>query len=149
MQSGNTARPAPKPENWHGVAEGLNLANRHICDGAYQEAIDTLKGILEFAPSEPKAWSLLGDILEKHGHDEKATACHKKASLLTESHNIDHTSMPASARLAKLLWSQGDQDAARAMLALLLLRDPSNNALIELRDSWNAPSQSTSPGEQP
>ena len=137
MQQRETAKSAPTPENWHGVSEGLNIANRQIGDARYQDAVDTLKAILEFAPSEPKAWKLLGELLEQHGHTSKAEACHKKANALSNSSNIEQTSMPASERLAKLLWSQGETDAARAMLAVLLMRNPDSDSLIMLGESWN------------
>jgi len=143
MQSGENSKPAPTPGNWHGVTEGLIKARRHVCDGLYQEAVNTLKEILELAPSEPQAWSLLGEILHKHGHTEKAAACHKKASALDASSNLDNSAIPASARLAKLLWTQGESDAARAMLALLLLRNPKDEGLIEMRSVWNNSSQET------
>ena len=137
MQNGETTRSAPTPENWHGVAEGLNKANQHLCDSRFQDAVNTLKEILEFAPSEPKAWKLLGEILATHGHTSKAAACHKKASALEASLDID-APMPASERLAKLLWAQGESDAARGMLALLMLRNPENETLIAIRDSWSS-----------
>jgi len=86
---------------------------------------------------------MLGEILHKHGHTEKAAACHKKASALDASSNPDNSTMPASKRLAKLLWSQGEFDAARAMLALLLLRNPESDALIEMRKRWNSSSSET------
>lgn len=136
MQNGENTRSAPTPDNWHGVAEGLNKAHQHMHDGLYQEAVNTLKVILEFAPSEPKAWKLLGEILEKHGHTDKAKACHKKASALEKSLGLD-APMPASERLAKLLWSQGEPDAARGMLAVLLMRSPESESLLAMRNSWN------------
>lgn len=137
-ENGKSSKPVPTPGNWHGVTEGLNKARKHVCDGLYQEAVNTLKEILEFSPSEPKAWNLLGEILHKHGHTEKAAACHKKASVLDAASNIDNSAIPASERLAKLLWSQGESDAARAMLALLLLRKPKDEALIDMRNTWNS-----------
>ena len=136
-QNGETSRPAPTPENWHGVTEGLNKAHQCLFDGLHQEAVNTLKEILEFAPSEPKAWKLLGEILATHGHANKAAACHGKAQALESSLHID-TPMPASERLAKLLWTQGDADAARGMLAVLLLRDPKSESLLTIRDEWDA-----------
>jgi len=140
MQSGENSKPAPKPDNWQGVTEGLNKAREQVCSGLYQEAVNTLKEILEFAPSEPQAWRLLGEILHQHGHVDKASACHKKADALNASSNISSSAIPASERLAKLLWRQGESDAARAMLALLMLRNPENEGLIEIRNSWNSAS---------
>ncbi|NOR73057.1 MAG: tetratricopeptide repeat protein [Mariprofundaceae bacterium] len=145
MQNGENPKPAPTPGNWHGVTEGLNKARKHLSDGLYQEAVNTLKEILELAPSEPQAWSLLGEILHKHGHTGKAAACHKKASALDASSNLDNSTLPASKRLAKLLWTQGESDAARAMLALLLLRMPEDESLIEMRNTWNNPSPEAQP----
>ncbi len=136
MQNGENTRSAPTPDNWHGVAEGLNRARQQVCGGHYQEAINTLKAVLEFAPSEPQAWRLLGDILGQHGHSEKAEACHKKASRLEQQLKTGTNSLPASERLAKLLWSQGETDAAYAMLAVLLLRNPENERLVEMRHAW-------------
>jgi tetratricopeptide (TPR) repeat protein len=144
-ENGKSSKPVPTPDNWHGVTEGLNKARKHVSNGLYQEAVDTLKEILEFSPSEPRAWSMLGEILHKHGHTEKAAACHKKASALDASSNLDNSTIPASERLAKLLWSQGESDAARAMLALLLLRNPESEGLIEMRNAWNSsPSEAQS-----
>jgi Flp pilus assembly protein TadD len=140
MENRENSKPAPTPDNWQGVTEGLTKARKHVCDGLYQEAVNTLKEILELAPSEPQAWSLLGEILHKHGHTKKAAACHKKASALDASSNLNNSTLPASERLAKLLWTQGESDAARAMLALLLLRDPSRESLIEMRNAWNSTS---------
>jgi len=137
MQNGENSKPAPTPGNWQGVTEGLIRAQEHLRNGLYQEAVNTLKEILEFAPSEPKAWSMLGEILHNHGHSEKAAACHKKASALDAASNIDNSAIPASERLAKLLWAQGESDAAQAMLALLLLRNPGCESLIEMRNTWN------------
>ena len=71
MENRENSKPAPTPDNWHGVTEGLIKARKHVCDGLYQEAVNTLKEILELAPSEPQAWSLLGEILHKHGHTKK------------------------------------------------------------------------------
>lgn len=136
MQLGESSRPAPKPDNWHGVAEGLNRARRHVGEGLFQQAIDTLKEILEFAPSEPQAWRLLGDILGQHGHTQKAEACHKKAERFEKHAAANETTTPASERLAKLLWSQGETEAARAMLAILLMKRPDDEKLLALRQSW-------------
>lgn len=140
QNEGNT-RPAPTPDNWHGVTEGLNRARKLLSDGLYQEAVNTLKEILEFAPSEPQAWTLLGDILGQHGHSKKAEACHKKAAAFEKHANINLNSAPASVRLAKLLWSQGETDAAHSMLAILLLRNPDSENLLEMRQAWKDTSQ--------
>jgi len=137
MQKTDTPRSAPKPNNWRGVSEGLNRARQHADDARYQEAIDTLKEILEFAPSEPKAWRLLGEILGIHGHATKAEACHRKAEKFEQHATSSNDSTPASERLARLLWTQGESDAARAMLAVLLLRNPENEKLLALREAWS------------
>ncbi|MDX8402793.1 MAG: tetratricopeptide repeat protein [Mariprofundaceae bacterium] len=145
MQDGENARPAPTPENWHGVTEGLNIARGFLSNGLYQEAVNTLKEILEFAPSEPQAWALLGDILEQHGHSNKAEACHKKAASFEKQTTVNPNSAPASGRLAQLLWSQGETDAAHSMLAVLLLRNPDSKNLLAMRQSWeNTSWESTS-----
>lgn len=140
MQNGGNAKPAPTPDNWHGVTEGLNRAREFLSEGLYQEAVNTLKEILEFAPSEPQVWTLLGDILRQHGHSEKAEACHKKAASFEKHANINLDSAPASERLAKLLWSQGETVAAKSMLAVLLLRNPDSENLLEMRQTWESSS---------
>lgn len=140
MQDGGNAKPAPTPDNWHGVTEGLNRARELLSGGLYQESVNTLKEILEFAPSEPQVWTLLGDILKQHGYSEKAEACHKKAASFEKHANINLESAPASERLAKLLWSQGETEAAQSMLAVLLLRNPGNETLLELRQAWESSS---------
>ena len=137
IQLGDNVRPSPTPDNWHGVAEGLNRAREHAGEGLYQKAIDTLKAVLEFAPSEPQAWRLLGEILGQHGHTEKAEVCQKKAERFEQHAAIDNNMTPASERLAKLLWSQGEHEAARSMLAILLMRKPEDEKLLALRDAWN------------
>ena len=147
MQDGGNAKPAPTPDNWHGVTEGLNKARELLSDGLYQEAVNTLKEILEFAPSEPQAWTLLGDILGQHGHSEKAEACHKKAASFEKHASINLNSAPASERLAKLLWSQGETDAAKSMLAVLLLRNPDSKNLLEMRQAWESSSWNNTPQE--
>jgi len=136
MQPGKNSKPAPKPDNWHGVAEGLSRARQHTSDGLFQKAIDTLKEILEFAPSEPKVWRMLGDILDQHGHSDKAEACHRKAARFENYAVEQKPAPPASKRLATLLWSQGDCESARAMLAILMMRNPDDSSLVELRASW-------------
>lgn len=137
MQLGENSKPAPKPDNWHGVAEGLSRARQHVSDGLYQEAIDTLKEVIEFAPSEPQAWRMLGDILDQHGHTQKAEACHKKAERFEKHALQEDIAAPASARLARLLWKQGEADAAKAMLAILLMRKPEDEQLLALREEWS------------
>ena len=140
MQDSENAKPAPTPDNWHGVTDGLNRARELLSKKLYQESVNTLKEILEFAPSEPQVWTLLGDILEQHGYPKKAEACRKKAASFEKHANINLDSAPASERLAKLLWSQGETDAAKSMLAVLLLRNPDSENLLEMRQTWETSS---------
>ncbi|MFQ5581955.1 MAG: tetratricopeptide repeat protein, partial [Mariprofundaceae bacterium] len=42
----------------------------------------------------------------------------------------------ASAQLARILWSQGERDAASAMLAVLMLRNPEDEQLLALKQAW-------------
>jgi len=141
IQDGENVKPAPTPDNWHGVTEGLNRTREFLSNGLYQEAVNSLKEILEFAPSEPQAWALLGDILERHGHSKKAEACHKKAASFEKQATVNLNSAPASERLAQLLWAQGETDAAHSMLAVLLLRNPDSKNLLAMRQSWENTSQ--------
>lgn len=78
-----------------------------------------LREVLEFAPDEAKAWAWLGRILERRGEASESQACYARARQLMAPRRMPP---PASVRLARLLWQQGERDAARAMLALLMLQ---------------------------
>ncbi|MDX8394859.1 MAG: alkyl sulfatase dimerization domain-containing protein [Mariprofundaceae bacterium] len=127
---------APTPQNWCGVGDGMQQARQHMTDGQDQQAVQILKDVLEFAPAETAAWHLLADILQQHGLNKKSTACRDKALLLEQSIENEKNELPASERLAKLLWAQGDKDAAQTMLTTLLERQPALEALLILKQSW-------------
>lgn len=136
-QKSGTPKAAPKPSNWRGVAAGIADAQQAILHGNIAHAIHALKEILEFAPQEPQAWELLGEILRQQGQEEKARRCFARLETIRQKQN--HTvQLPFSRRLAQLHWQQGDRESAMAMLAVLLIRQPDDPHLLELRQQWSS-----------
>ncbi len=105
--------------------------------GDFTRAEELLLELVEFAPSELRAWQLLARSQKALGKIRQAIRSAEKA---IELQNAARTSadMPASLTLARLLWQQGDHASARAMLALLLMRQPECAELIELKQQWSA-----------
>ncbi|MDQ6967358.1 MAG: tetratricopeptide repeat protein [Mariprofundaceae bacterium] len=127
---------APKPNNWPGVSQGFIAAKQAFLKESFQEAENILLEIIEFAPTEPKAWAWLGHILQSQGQQKKATKHFQKAkSLLTISHK-QHAEEVSSLPLARILWQQGELELARCMLATLLSYKPNDEALIQLSATW-------------
>jgi tetratricopeptide (TPR) repeat protein len=104
---------------------------------AYEDAENLLLELLEFAPFETRAWKLLARSQKELGKTDQAIASATRALELQHSEKKD-ANTPASATLAKLLWEQGEEQAARAMLGLLLMRQPENSELTELKHQWEA-----------
>jgi len=104
--------------------------------GEYESAQLTLHELLEFAPLEARAWHLLGRVLQAVGAHADALGCFGKAASLYDDNQDNPGSAMATVPLAKLLWSQGDQEAARAMLGLLMLRKGDEPELLALREAW-------------
>lgn len=113
---------------------GMDSAMHQFLIGEYERAQLTLHEVLEFAPSEAKAWHLLGRVLQAAGAHNDALDCFRKASRLY--HGEDSSSTMATVPLAKLLWNQGDREAARAMLGLIMLRKSDDPEALELREAW-------------
>jgi len=129
-----SAKEAPKPANWRGVAAGLQEAET-LATSDPDGAIRILHEVLEFAPTEPRAWQKLGELLQSSGRVDEASQCLARAIQLRNG-NSGKPKLPVSKRLAELLWSQGDHDTARAMLAILLLKRPQDATLSELKAQW-------------
>jgi len=130
------AKIAPKPENWSGVAQGFKAAKKAYEAQSLQEAEAILLEILEFAPSEPKAWAWLGHILQSQDQQEKALQHFQKAkSLLTNIH-CQQSKEVSSLPLARILWQQGELQSARSMLKTLLSAKPSDKILLQLSATW-------------
>ncbi len=135
-QAGNAARPAPKPANWRGVAACMREAKAAYAAEDFAGAEKLLLELIEFAPNETRAWKLLAHTQKRLGKIRDAIASAERALELQRAAQT-RAEMPASLTLARLLWQQGDNEAARAMLAVLLLRDPDNEGLKRLRREWS------------
>jgi len=128
-------RLPPTPQNWRGVGEGLKDAATLFRHHLYAQAEDELLQLLEFAPMEGKAWHLLGRSHQAQERHAKALECFERADYCYRNRNRNDAP-PASSRLARLLWDQGDTDAARAMLKQLLIRQPDNAELLAMQENW-------------
>lgn len=100
-----------------------------------QLAVNMLKEVLEFAPSEARAWRMLGAILERHNRHDKAASCLRRANRLEQSGS--KAAPAASERLARLLWAQSEKQQARAMLTTLLMQRPQDEKLLSLKAEWS------------
>jgi Flp pilus assembly protein TadD len=131
-----TPASAPTPTNWKGVRHGLNHAEQCMQAQQFQQAETLVREVLEFAPSEARAWDMLATLREMQGDADEAARCHGKAEKLRTWETDSLRQPPASIHLAKLLWQQGDHDTARAMLAVLMMRKPDDERLQALRKAW-------------
>ncbi|MDX8410630.1 MAG: hypothetical protein R8K46_01990 [Mariprofundaceae bacterium] len=104
--------------------------------GEHESAQLTLHEVLEFAPFEAKAWHLLGKALQASGTHADALGCFKKAACLYGNDQDDTFATMATIPLAELLWRQGDREAARAMLGLLMLRKGDDPEILTLSEAW-------------
>jgi len=128
-------RLPPTPQNWCGVGEGLKDASTLLHQHLYTQAEDTLLQLLEFAPMEGKAWHLLGRSHQAQGRHAKALECFERADCCYRNRSSNDEA-PASSRLARLLWDQGDEDGARVMLGQLMLRQPDDAELLAMQEKW-------------
>lgn len=134
----NSPRSTPKPSNWRGVANGLAEAKRAFLSGDLEQAETILREVLEFAPSEAKAWAWLGKVLQEKSLSSEAETCFSQARQLLTRHRKTQDKPAASATLARMLWQQGDRAAARNMLALLLMQKPEDPELCKLKSEWES-----------
>jgi len=141
-ESNQSANPSatPKPRIWLGVRKGLQAAKDAIEDKNLDLAEELLREVIEFAPAEPETWHILAAVLNRKGHIEEAKQCLRRVLKLQETNIELQTELPVSKRMAKLLWSQDEHAAALAMLAQLLLDDPSDQELLALQQTWTAAS---------
>ena len=138
-----TYRAPPTPQYWRGVGQGLKDAAGLLRLHLYAQAEDALLHLLEFSPMEGKAWHLLGRCHQVQKRHAKALECFDRAACCYKN-QTSNDSPPASARLARMLWEQGDTGAAHAMLDLLLMRQPDDTALLAMQRDWQS-AQSTVP----
>lgn len=130
----------PKPAGWPGAAESLRKAEAMIETGDFYGAEDVLREALDFAPMEGRAWHMLGrcqQAQQRHAAAlesfARADACYRRQAACGAGGEA-----PASARLAELLWRQGEKDAASAMLEKLLAQAPDDEPLLALRRRFQA-----------
>ncbi len=128
-------RILPTPQNWRGVSQGLKDAKVLLHLHYYAKAEDSLLQLLEFAPMEGKAWHLLGRCHQEQERHAKAIECFERAACCYKTHQ-DSETPPASARLARLMWNQGEEDEARSMLDMLLMRQPEDASLLAMQQEW-------------
>jgi len=83
---------------------------------------------------EGQAWHLLGRILQKNNRHAEALDCFASAESCYGRPKQDQSS-PASIRLAHLLWGHGEDDEARAMLSILIMRNPEDDSLRQLHET--------------
>ncbi|MDQ6988409.1 MAG: hypothetical protein Q9M19_00900, partial [Mariprofundaceae bacterium] len=127
------ARVVPKPNNWSGVAAGMRCAKQAIETKDLKAAEQHLREVLEFAPAEAEAWHILAAVLNRQGVTDEAKDCLRRMQKLSKK--VDDV-LPASQRMAKLLWAQGEQEAAMVMLNQLLEQSPDAAALLSLQQQW-------------
>ena len=126
----------PKPRIWLGVKAGLAEAKEAIQQKNLTLAEQLLREVLEFAPAEPEPWHILAAILNRKGEVEQARACLKR-TITIQNTNIElQPDLPASKRMAKLLWQQHEHTPALNMLAELLLASPEDKELQALQQTW-------------
>jgi len=139
---GHTSEYAPRPQNWQGVESGLAEAARLLQQNELYRAEKVMRHVLEFAPMEGQAWHLLGRILQKTGGHAEALECFTSAEACYARRKPDQEP-PASTRLARLLWVQGECEQARSMLDILILRHPEDENLRQLHVAWQQQDEST------
>ncbi len=84
---------------------------------------------------EGQAWHFLGRILQRANRHAEALECFTGAEACYACRKLDQEP-PASVRLARLLWNQGECARARAMLDTQILRHPDDDELCQLREAW-------------
>ncbi len=127
---------APKPRIWLGVKEGLKEAKEAVEHKNLALAEQLLREILEFAPAEPEPWHILAAVLNRKGEINEARECLKRTLKIQDANIELQSDLPASKRMAKLLWSQEETAAALNMLAELLLASPDDTELKALQQTW-------------
>jgi len=87
---------------------------------------------------EAAAWHLLGRALQGMAAHGRALACFQRAAELYGLQQRLNEDPPASLHLAKLLWQQGEREAALAMLKRLIARQGARKELLALLQAWEA-----------
>ncbi|RMG91574.1 MAG: tetratricopeptide repeat protein, partial [Zetaproteobacteria bacterium] len=126
-----------KPVNWCGVADGLARAEEAVSEGRLEDAERILQELLEFAPTEFLGWKMLAHVQRDLGKIQEGINS-ATIALRLKRRRPDGTGEPASLRLAKLLWQQGEHGKALAMLEVLLQQTPDDQELNMLASQWRA-----------
>ncbi|MDX8383889.1 MAG: hypothetical protein R8M45_07395 [Ghiorsea sp.] len=131
----NTPKNMPKPTNWSGVSAGMDFAKQAIANKDLTLAEHYLREVIEFAPAQTEAWHILAAILNRKGKLDEARDCLRHTHKLKKAHEAPPQPLPASRRMAKIMWAQGEHESALAMLDSLLLTSP-NEELLLLQKQW-------------
>ncbi len=124
MLSARRDRPKPpRPHNWQGVDEGVQAMEAALAAGDLQAARAHLRDLLAFAPAEARVWAMAARLFAQEGDIKRAQAAQKRAERLSRS-ALGRVRIPPAVRLARILWQQGEKEAARAMAAALWMRNP-------------------------
>ncbi|MDQ6987487.1 MAG: tetratricopeptide repeat protein [Mariprofundaceae bacterium] len=137
----------PLPDHWSGVAQGLAEAALLMQRKAYIQAEDALVNLLEFASMEGKVWHMLGRCHQAQQQHAKALESFERAAHFYRQQDVDD-SAPASARLAQVLWDQGETTQAEAMLDLLLARRPGDVKLYDIRKRWHQKAENSTTDQE-
>ncbi|RMH51949.1 MAG: hypothetical protein D6682_03120 [Zetaproteobacteria bacterium] len=132
----------PLPDNWPGLAQGLEQTVALLRRGEEGKAEQMLRDLAAFAPSDPRVWYLFGKLEQRRGAIARARVHYRKAKRLREEQQPQQAEeVPGSMRIAKLLHSQGETAQALAMLDRLLARRPDDMRLIRLKHRWEREGQ--------
>ncbi len=134
-ESADNPKPFPLPDNWPGLAAGLQQAVDLIHGGNGDEAEALLKELSSFAPADPRVWYLFGKIEQQRGNIARAKVFYHKAKQLRQQAATEEEP-PGSIRIAKLLHSQGEIAQAIAMIDSLLRSRPDDLRLLRLKHRW-------------
>ncbi|KGK91392.1 hypothetical protein DP73_03755 [Desulfosporosinus sp. HMP52] len=99
----------------------LNLGNKYLQEGKYQEAILAFQKVIEIEPKNIPARLGLGKVYVARNELEKAEA------VLKEVVSIDDKNIPAREDLFNVYLKEGNLDMAHAILNEIIQIDPNNN----------------------
>ncbi len=126
----------PTPHVWRGVKAGIEEAKDAIENKDLDTAEALLREVIEFAPAQSESWHILAAVLNRKGQVDEARDCMRRVIKLNNTNISLQSELPASKRMARILWNQGDHAAALNMLAQLLLASPNDAELNELQQTW-------------
>jgi len=128
-------RDLPVSTAWQGLKQALLCCKVLYHEGRLQEAEALLCDALEVTPTEPKVWAWLGQVRKCQGRDQAAAEAFAQARRLL-AHRTVVREKPASLALAELLWQQGAQTEALAMLKMVIQQEGASPCLLEKKRAW-------------